>query len=160
MLRHGLLVLKQNLYISAGWLINYIYINLLDRKDIVKLYKEEISISDNIKKLEWLIDSKIDGEDTILFVDEVQESEEFISSLKYMCESEFKYNVIVAGSLLGVKINRFHYSFSVGKVFIEYMYPMDFSEFLIASGKGDIINDIRYSYDNNKKWMRLFILSY
>ena len=64
-----------------GILINYIYINLLDRKDIVKLYKEEISISDKIKKLEWLIDSKIDGEDTILFVDEVQESEEFISSL-------------------------------------------------------------------------------
>ena len=59
----------------------YIYINLLDRRDIVKLYKEDISISDKIKKLEWLVDSKIDGEDTILFVDEVQESEEFISSL-------------------------------------------------------------------------------
>lgn len=129
----------------------YIYINLLDRRDIVKLYKEDISISDKIKKLEWLVDSKIDGEDTILFVDEVQESEEFISSLKYMCESEIKYNVVVAGSLLGVKINRFHSSFPVGKVFIEYMYPMDFSEFLMASGKGDIINDIKYSYDNNKK---------
>ena len=151
MLRHGLLVLKQTMYFSAGWLINYIYINLLDRKDIVKLYKEEISISDKIKKLEWIIDSKIDGEDTILFVDEVQESEEFISSLKYMCESEIKYNVIVAVSLLGVKINRFHSSFPVGKVFIEYMYPMDFPEFLMAVGKGEIINDIKYSYDNNQK---------
>ena len=139
------------MYFSAGWLINYIYINLLDRKDIVKLYKEEISISDKIKKLEWIIDSKIDGEDTILFVDEVQESEEFISSLKYMCESEIKYNVIVAVSLLGVKINRFHSSFPVGKVFIEYMYPMDFPEFLMAVGKGEIINDIKYSYDNNQK---------
>ena len=151
MLRHGLLVLKQTMYFSAGWLINYIYINLLDRKDIVKLYKEEISISDKIKKLEWIIDSKIDVEDTILFVDEVQESEEFISSLKYMCESEIKYNVIVAVSLLGVKINRFHSSFPVGKVFIEYMYPMDFPEFLMAVGKGEIINDIKYSYDNNQK---------
>ena len=68
-----------------------------------------------------------------------------------MCESEIKYNVIVAVSLLGVKINRFHSSFPVGKVFIEYMYPMDFPEFLMAVGKGEIINDIKYSYDNNQK---------
>ena len=130
---------------------NYIYINLLDRRDIVKLYKEDISISDKIKKMEWIIGKKLDSDDTIFFVDEVQESEEFISSLKYMCESNVGYNVIVAGSLLGVKINRFHSSFPVGKVFIEYMYPMDFSEFLVAIGKGDIIKEIEYCYLNNKK---------
>lgn len=130
---------------------NCIYINLLDRKDIVELYKENIATSDKINKLEWLLNTKLTGEDTILFVDEVQESEEFISSLKYMCESDIKYNVIVAGSLLGVKINRFHSSFPVGKIFIEYMYPMDFPEFLTAIGKEDIIKHIKYCYDNNNK---------
>ena len=48
---------------------NYIYINLLDRRDIVKLYKEDISISDKIKKMEWIIGKKLDSDDTIFFVE-------------------------------------------------------------------------------------------
>ena len=35
----------------------------------------------------------------------------------------------------GVKINRFKSSFPVGKVRMEYMHPMNFEEFLIATGK-------------------------
>ena len=47
---------------------NYIYINLLDRRDIVKLYKEDISISDKIKKMEWIIGKKLDSDDTIFLL--------------------------------------------------------------------------------------------
>lgn len=66
---------------------------------------------------------------------QIQVSETAISSLKAFCESPHPYKIICAGSLLGVKIRRFHSSFPVGKVRIEFMHPMDFEEFLIALGK-------------------------
>lgn len=129
----------------------YIYINLLEHSEIVKMCKSDISVQDKVKKIEWLIGKTLDGEDKIVFFDEIQESEELISYLKYFCESEKKYNIIVAGSLLGVKINRFHASFPVGKIYIEHMYPMDFEEFLIALDKGSIVSQIRECYKNNLK---------
>ena len=129
----------------------YIYINLLEHAEIIKLCKSDISIVDKVKKIEWLIGDTLDGEDKIIFIDEIQESEELISYLKYFCESDKKYNIVVAGSLLGVKINRFHSSFPVGKVYIEHMYPMDFEEFLMALNKDGVISQIKECYENNQK---------
>ena len=83
---------------------------------------------------------------TIIFIDEIQVSERAISSLKYFCESEKEYKIVVAGSLLGVKINRFKSSFPVGKVWIEYLYPMDFEEFLLSIGEEKLLNLIKESY--------------
>lgn len=55
--------------------------------------------------------------------------------MKYFCEADKNYKVVCAGSLLGVKANRFNSSFPVGKVIIKYMFPMDFEEFLWAKGR-------------------------
>ena len=46
----------------------------------------------------------------------------------------------------GVKINRFNSSFPVGKIRMEYMYPMNFEEFLIATGKEILLNKIKECY--------------
>lgn len=73
--------------------------------------------------------------ETAIFFDEIQKSERAITSLKYFCETKENYRVIAAGSLLGVKLNRFESSFPVGKVMISRMFPMDFEEFLNACGK-------------------------
>ena len=70
--------------------------------------------------------------------------------MKYFCESEKDYKVIVAGSLLGVKINRFKSSFPVGKVWIDYLYPMDFEEFLLAIGEDKLLTLIKESYHEMK----------
>ena len=75
-------------------------------------------------------------------------SEIAISSLKYFCESEKEYKIVCAGSLLGVKINRFKSSFPVGKVWIDYLYPMDFEEFLLAIGEEKLLKIIENSYKN------------
>lgn len=40
------------------------------------------------------------------------------------------YHIIVAGSLLGVAVNRAKFSFPVGKVDMKTLYPMDMEEFL------------------------------
>ena len=130
---------------------NYIYINLLNNKEIVEIFKENINTEEKIKKMELSLGHTIDYENTIIFFDEIQESEELISALKFFCESKVSYKIICAGSLLGVKINRFHSSFPVGKVRIINMYPMNFEEFLWAMDYEIAIPEIKRCYQENVK---------
>lgn len=55
--------------------------------------------------------------------DEVQLCERALTSLKYFCEDAPDYHIIVAGSLLGVAVNRAKFSFPVGKVDMKTLYP-------------------------------------
>lgn len=129
---------------------DYININLFDHPEIVNIFKEPISTVEKFKRMKIYLDRDIDIENTVVFFDEIQESEELISSLKYFNESEEPYKIICAGSLLGVKLKRMHSSFPVGKVKMLNMYPMDFEEFLIANGNIMLIDEIRNCYKNNK----------
>lgn len=95
------------------------------------------------------LDIDINLENTIIFFDEIQESEELISALKYFNESKEPFKIICAGSLLGVKLKRMHSSFPVGKVKMLNMYPMDFEEFLMANGSTALIDEIKNCYKNN-----------
>ncbi len=81
--------------------------------------------------------------------DEIQLCERALTSLKYFTELAPQYNIIAAGSLLGIAINRQRYSFPVGKVFIEYMHPLDFEEFLWAKGKDLLADEIKNHYDSD-----------
>ena len=85
---------------------NYIYINLFEQTEIIKIFDEEISTEEKFKRMKIYLDKDIDLKNTIIFFDEVQESEEIISSLKYFNESSEPYKIICAGSLLGVKLKR------------------------------------------------------
>ena len=129
---------------------NYIYINLDKEQDIVDIFENTIDPNKIIEKLEIIKGIVINPEDSIIFLDEIQVSERAISSLKYFCESDKPYKIVCAGSLLGVKINRFKSSFPVGKVTIKYLYPMDFEEFLLALGEDKLINEIRSHYCSNE----------
>ena len=129
---------------------NFVYINLFDHSEVVKIFKEEISTAEKYKRMKIYLDVDINPENTIIFFDEIQESEEIISSLKYFNEVEEPFKIICAGSLLGVKLKRMHASFPVGKVKMLNMYPMDFEEFLIANGNLMLIDEIKNCYGNNK----------
>ena len=128
---------------------DYIYINLKDNKEVCNIFKEDEDLDIIVKNLQMYLNRKI-KENTIIFIDEIQESEEAISALKYFCENEFPYKIIVAGSLLGVKLKRFSKSFPVGKVLIYHMYPLSFKEFLMALKKDEYIELIEKSFQNNK----------
>ena len=112
-----------------------IYKYLLDNPQIVDLFEQSIPTEEKFTKMQWILNTEIDLEKTIIFFDEIQLSEKLISNLKYFCESEKPFKIICAGSLLGVKIKRFHSSFPVGKVEFLDLYPLSFSEFLMAMGK-------------------------
>jgi predicted AAA+ superfamily ATPase len=124
----------------------YLEFNLFDRADIVSLFAESINTQLKIDRLELLVGHPIDFERTALFFDEAQESEELNSALKFFAESETPYKIICAGSLLGVKIRRFKKSFPVGKVTRLHLRPMDFEEFLMATGDAALAQEIYRCY--------------
>ena len=126
-----------------------IYINLLEHPEITKIFRQEISTSEKFNRMKIYLDIDIDVKNTIIFFDEIQESEELIRSLKYFNESEEPFKIICAGSLLGVKLKRMHTSFPVGKIKMINMYPMDFEEFLIANGNKGLIDEIYKCYNSN-----------
>lgn len=126
----------------------YIYFNLEKEEYLREIFEKTIDSEKIMDEIELYIGKKIDISKTILFFDEVQVSEKFIVSLKYFCESKRPYKIICAGSLLGVKINRFNDSFPVGKIQMEHMYPMSFEEFLIALNKEMLLEKIKESYEN------------
>lgn len=128
---------------------NYIYINLFEQKEIIEIFKENINTDEKFNRMCIYLDKDIDLDNTIIFFDEIQESEELISSLKYFNESDKPFKIICAGSLLGVKLKRMHSSFPVGKVKMLNMYPMDFEEFLIALNSNGLVNEIKKCYQKN-----------
>ena len=129
---------------------NYVSINLLDHPEIAQIYKQSISSEEKYIRLCAELNINPNLENTIIFFDEIQESEELISTLKWFCESDKPFKIICAGSLLGVKLKRFHSSFPVGKVEMLNMYPMDFEEFLSTQNLGEyLINYIKNCYENN-----------
>ena len=125
----------------------YLYFNLEKNIEVRNIFEKTVDDIKIIEELELYLGKKIDIEKTIFFFDEVQVSENFIVSLKYFNESEKPYKIVCAGSLLGVKINRFKSSFPVGKIRMEYMYPMNFEEFLIATGKEMLRDKIKECYE-------------
>ncbi len=78
----------------------------------------------------------VPGETLIIF-DEVQESPEALTSLKYFCENAREYHIIAAGSLLGLQVHQ-GTGFPVGKVDMLNLYPLTFGEFLEATGQAKL----------------------
>jgi len=77
---------------------------------------------------------KIEPSDTLIIIDEIQDIPKAITALKFFYEQAPEYHIICAGSLLGVSLHE-GISFPVGKVNFLNLYPLSFSEFLMANGK-------------------------
>lgn len=127
---------------------NYLYLNLDKMEKVAEVFEKTLIPEEIIENIEAILNIDINIEETIIFLDEIQVSERAISSLKYFCESDKPYKIVCAGSLLGVKINRFKSSFPVGKVWIDYLYPMNFSEFLKAINEEKLLELIEKCYNN------------
>lgn len=112
---------------------NVIYVNF----ELQDLMREHFSIDlDTIRIIEGLELEyfKINPEDTLIILDEIQECPKAITVLKYFYENNPEYHIMAAGSLLGVAIHE-NVSFPVGKVDFLDLYPLSFYEFLLAMGE-------------------------
>lgn len=85
----------------------------------------------------------------MIFFDEIQELDRGLAALKYFCENAGGYHVVVAGSLLGMEIHH-GTGFPVGKVDQLHLSPLSFKEFLLASGKKELV-----LYMETHKWNEL-----
>jgi predicted AAA+ superfamily ATPase len=127
---------------------NTVYFNMEDSRETVAVFERDLNPVRILRELAALAGQSIFPEDTLIVFDEVQNCERALTSLKYFCESEPAYHVIAAGSLLGVAVNRERYSFPVGKVDLATLYPLDFEEFLLATGNGLLRDLIREAYED------------
>lgn len=122
---------------------NVAYFNFETNPKLVETFAENISPAYLVPILSHLAGQTIVKERTLVVFDEIQLCERALASLKYFCEEAPDYHIIVAGSLLGVAVNRSRFSFPVGKVDIRTLYPMDMEEFLLAMDEADLVPRIR-----------------
>lgn len=134
---------------SAGF-ENIVEINFYEKTIYKDFFSKSLNPQDIVHEIELYFQKPLSPENTIFFFDEIQDCEQAIASLKFFAESKKQYHIVCAGSLLGVKINRLKTPFPVGKVQIEYLYPMNFEEFLWATNKEMLADEICKCFDTNK----------
>ena len=128
---------------------NVAYFNFETNPKLNKSFDENISPDYLIPILSHIAGQTIVKEKTLIVFDEVQLCERALTSLKYFGEDAPDYHIIVAGSLLGVAVNRAKFSFPVGKVDMKTLYPMDMEEFMFALGEEALVNKIKDCFADN-----------
>ena len=128
---------------------NVAYFNFESNPKLSKTFEENINPDYLIPILSHIAGQTIIKEKTLIVFDEVQLCERALTSLKYFCEEAPEYHIVVAGSLLGVAVNRAKFSFPVGKVDIKTLYPMDLEEFMLALGEDSLVEQIKTCFSNN-----------
>lgn len=139
---HKPLIIEGARQVGKTWLMkefgskaykNTIYINFDSNSRMADLFSSDLNTDRIAEGIELYANQKIDPDNTLLIFDEVQEIPRALSSLKYFYENAPQYNIICAGSLLGIALHG-GTSFPVGKVDFLKLYPLSFKEFLMAVG--------------------------
>ena len=126
---------------------NYIEVNFEKDKWAKSIFVDDLNPDRILSEIEIRSKKEIGKpEDALIFFDEIQECKEALTALKYFAEDRKDINLIAAGSLLGVSLIRNEVSFPVGKVDDLYMYPMNFEEYLIATGNDKLLDVIIEKY--------------
>ncbi|MBD5394063.1 MAG: ATP-binding protein [Lachnospiraceae bacterium] len=128
---------------------NVAYFNFETNPRLNKTFEENISPDYLIPILSHIAGQTIVKEKTLIVFDEVQLCERALTSLKYFYEDAPDYHIIVAGSLLGIAVNRELFSFPVGKVDMKTLYPMDMEEFMLALGEDALAEQIKKSFQTD-----------
>jgi len=118
---------------------NIIYIDFDKNKEVHKYFNDNISPDYIIAGLQTHFGEKIIPQDTLIIFDEIQENQRAKDSLKYFNEDAPQYHVAAAGSFLGIA----HGKFPVGQVDEITLRPLSFFEFLEATGKSILADNIK-----------------
>ncbi|WP_229216713.1 ATP-binding protein [Dyadobacter sp. 3J3] len=116
-----------------------VYVNFESNKMLGSIFEEDFNIKRIILALQIETGIIINPENTLIILDEIQEAQGALTSLKYFYENAPEYHIISAGCLLGVALNR-QTSFPVGKVGFLDLHPLSFVEFLQAVGEISLLH--------------------
>ena len=142
---------------------NYVKVSLDLVPDVGNFLKSNINPMEIIAFLEALYNVRILPHETLVILDEIQDCKRALLALKYFQEDYPQYDIVAAGSLLGVAINQGNkpeeednneekeeFSYPVGKVDELSLPPMDFEEFLWATGNDILAQEIRAHFLSNE----------
>lgn len=121
------------------------YISCDSNDKVAAIFSGDFDVRRIILELSAYSKVDIKPEKTFIILDEIQECNRALNSLKYFCEDAPEYHIAVAGSLLGISLHS-GTSFPVGKVETLKLYPFSFEEFLLATG-----NELLYNLLNEEK---------
>ena len=122
------------------------YINCDDNELVKGLFEHDYNMERILLTIGSITNVRIEPENTLIILDEIQELKRGLNALKYFCENAPEYHVAVAGSLLGITLHQGE-SYPVGKVNTLEMHPMSFEEFLDAKGLSQMVEMLQ-----QKRW--------
>ncbi len=116
---------------------------------LANVFEQDLNPTRIVSELELYFAKKINSATDIILFDEVQRVPKCVTALKYFAEQLPQYHIICAGSLLGVMLNRTTFSFPVGKVAFNYMFPLSFDEFLRALNLDALVTKIEECFQDD-----------
>lgn len=141
------LIIKGARQVGKTWLMkefskryfeNVVYINFENNRRMENVFEMDYDIERILSALKVECGKKIEAEHTLLIFDEIQEVPKALNALKYFYENAQEYAIVAAGSLLGIALHE-GTSFPVGKVDFLTLYPLNFTEFLLAAGQEQLV---------------------
>jgi predicted AAA+ superfamily ATPase len=111
---------------------SFVELNLIDDPTAAATLTAAKDADDLFLRISVLAKSELTEDDTLIFIDEVQQAPEIVTAIKFLAERN-KYDFILSGSLLGIELKNIK-SVPVGYLDIVEMFPLDFEEFAKASG--------------------------
>ena len=137
-------------YVGQKLFPHFVEINLKEDIEGDRVFADVHTTNDLYMRLSNYYSTPLgDKTDTLIFLDEIQSYPHLMTMLKFL-NQESRYRFIASGSQLGVALSETP-SVPLGSVTIEQMYPLDFEEFLWATGVGrEWIENIRQSFLHEK----------
>lgn len=141
------LIIKGARQVGKTWLMkefgkryfeNAVYINFENNRRMKNVFEMDYHIERILSALKIESGKKIEAGGTLLIFDEIQEVPRALGALKYFYEEAPEYAIVAAGSLLGIALHE-GTSFPVGKVDFLTLYPLNFTEFLMAAGQKQLV---------------------
>ena len=125
-------------------------INFKETPSAAEVFSGDLTVDNMVMALRFRFpEKKIVPDKTLIFLDEIQECPEAITSLKFWA-TDNRYDVIASGSLLGIDYKRSS-SYPVGYVDYITMHGLDFEEYLWGLGISDDMIRSLQSFFSEKK---------
>lgn len=147
---HMPLIIKGARQVGKTWLMQEFgktqyekiaYISFDSNPRLDTLFQKDLNVKRLLDGLNIEVGFNITPKDTLIIFDEIQENPLALTSLKYFSENASEYDIVAAGSLLGVAHHK-GTGFPVGKVEYLNLYPLSFKEFLLAMNEKQILEII------------------
>lgn len=120
-------------HFAANHYEDFIEVNFKEMPSACEIFKSDLTVDKMVMAIKFRFpEKKLLPKKTLIFLDEIQECEEAITSLKFWAIDN-RFDVIASGSLLGIDYKRAS-SYPVGYVDYLKLYGLDFEEFLWAMG--------------------------